>query len=209
MEGYQAQARERSHPPYQRPASRSSTSTRMTSQSANSSASHISSSPQLQSAYAAHRHHYASAKLSSSPRPSSRAMPTPQLSREGSTESARQTPVSSFLQERLQKERQAESQKYTASTPRSNSDMSTSCELGSSQKSPVKQCGDGNRPQSSCGDPTQKKGGLALKEMEQVGSPPPLTVVYNLLTFFRSFPVFTSKTLTLNWNYITVESGRR
>ena len=165
MDGYQSH-RERSRPPYTRTASRSSTSTRMTSQSANSSTSHISSSPQLHSAHLVHRHHQAShAKPPSSPRPACSG-PTlqPQLSRDVSLESARRTPVSSFLQERLQKERQA----GAASTPASTSDLAASLELGQSQKSPIKQAmTDANRPQSSSSDPAQRKG-LALKEMEQV-----------------------------------------
>lgn len=168
MDGYQAH-RERSRPPYVRTASRSSTSTRMTSQSASSSTSHtshISSSPQLHSAHLVHRYHQAShVKPPSSPRPACSG-PTlhPQLSRDGSIESARRTPVSAFLQERLQKERQA----GAASTPASTSDLAASLELGQSHKSPIKHAvTDANRPQSSSSDPAQRKG-LALKEMEQV-----------------------------------------
>jgi hypothetical protein len=86
-------------------------------------------------------------------------------------ESARQTPVSSFLQERLQKERHAESQKHAAAsmTPRSTSDMNAAFALSTGpHKSPSKAGAlEPNRPQSSSGPESQRKG-LALKEMEQV-----------------------------------------
>lgn len=192
MEGQQSLARDKSRPPFPRTASRSSTATRMTNQSNNSTTSHASSSPQLHNAHPVHRHHHDACRKPSSPAPSSRH----QLSREASTESARQTPVSSFLQERLQKERQAESHKLAGSSSRTGSDMSASVELGSAnQKSPVKNAGlDMHRPQSSNGvDPSQKKG-FALKEMEQVSS-----MSYrpcHMLMDRRWFPDYTNRTST-------------
>lgn len=171
MEIQQLSTREKPQPPYQRTVSRSSTSTRMTSQSGNSSTSHLSSSPQLHPAHPVHRYHHAScSKPPASPKLNTKV--APRLSRTGSIESGRQTPVSAFLQERLEKERQAEGQKHAASIsalPRSYSDMSASLELGSvGQRSPTKSIGpDTARPQTTTGTDPKKKG-LALKEMEQV-----------------------------------------
>lgn len=172
MEGQHTLSREKSRPPYNRTASRSSTaSNRVISQSANSSTSHTSTSPQLHNAHPAHRFHHASCSQPTlSPKQSAR--PTPQLSREGSVESTRQTPVSSFLQEKLQKERRAESQKHGSSVASgANSDASASVDLGSvaQQQSPVRNNHlDVDRPQSTAGADASQKKGLALKEMEQV-----------------------------------------
>jgi hypothetical protein len=166
MEGQQSLARDKSRPCYPRTTSRSSTATRMTEQSNASGASQRSASPQLRNAHL-HRHNHDACRKPSSPAPSSRH----QLSRETSTESARRTPVSSFLQEKLQKERQAESHKLASSSSRTGSDMSASVELGTAaQRSPGKNTGvDLHRPQSSSGvDPSHNGKGFALKEMEQV-----------------------------------------
>lgn len=166
MEGSRIQSREKSQAPYPRTASRSSTSTghsRVMSQSANSSSSLITSSPKLSHAHTAHRYHHASCAKTSSPRPSSR----PQLSREGSVELTSSTPVSSFLQERLHNQRQAEAQRSYAS--RSHGDTSSPIDLGSSAlRSPSKTgSSDTNRPQSSNGQ-EQTSNGHGLKEMEKV-----------------------------------------
>lgn len=113
-----------------------------------------------------HRFHNAS---SGSPRPSSRA--TPQLSREASGELARPPIMSSFLQEKLQKERRAESDKLGSSTSsRHNFDMSASVDLGRAahDKSFRASDFDQQRPQSSAGMESPKKKGLGVKEMEQV-----------------------------------------
>ena len=88
-------------------------------------------------------------------------------------ETARQTPVSSFLQERLQKERRAESQKMASSVASgANSDLSGSVELGSAtQQSPSKSvAAELDQPTSAAGAEGSQKKGLALKEMEQVCS---------------------------------------
>src|SRR5262245_75051 len=94
---------ERPRPPsHLRASSRSSTSTtstRMTPQNANNSSSQKSGSPQLP-AHQAHRFHHASGKPSGGQR-------TPQISREGSSES-RHSAASTYLQEKLQRERKTD-----------------------------------------------------------------------------------------------------
>lgn len=168
MESSHNLPREKSRPPYPRTASRSSTSTghsRVMSQSANSSSSLITSSPKLSNAHTTHRYHHANcSKPTPSPRPLSR--PTPQLSREGSVELG--NPVSSFLQERLQSQRQAEA--YRSSASRSHGDTGSPIDLSASvQKSPSKAGGsDANRPQSSNGSEQTGGKGPGLKEMEKV-----------------------------------------
>ncbi|KAF7562167.1 hypothetical protein G7046_g1973 [Stylonectria norvegica] len=173
MEGYSTQPHERTRPPHPRTASRSSNSTsntRTTSQSANSSTSQIAQSPQQANVHTSHRYHHATcARPTSSPR-TPRA--TPRLSREASIESARQTAVSSFLQEKLQKERKAEIDKVAALS-RTNTDMSASVELGrvsqSHHSSPTKGGeSDSRRPQSNGGSQGTKRKGLGVNEMEQV-----------------------------------------
>ena len=154
------QSYERPRPPYARTASRSSTSTtntRMTTQSASSSTSQIVS-PQLNTSHSTHRFHHASCAKPTTPRA------TPRLSREASIESTRQTAVSSFLQERLQRERRAESEKL-ASMSRVTLDNSSSTDLRASHNSPTKNSESERRPQSSTGS---EKRGLGVKDMEQV-----------------------------------------
>jgi hypothetical protein len=101
--------------------------------------------------------------------------PTPPLSRQESIESTRQPALSSFLQEKLQRERKAECEKLNqsqTSLPRSNPDMSASLDIGRAPGSPFKPNPEGNRPQSSAGTDQGKKKGLGVKEMEKVcGSP--------------------------------------
>ncbi|QPG98423.1 hypothetical protein C2857_007594 [Epichloe festucae Fl1] len=157
---------------YPRPQSRSSTHTsasRMTSVSANSSSSQIAASPQLFQSHSTHRYHHNQCSTSS-PRPTSG--PTPPLSRQESTESARQPTVSSFLLEKLQRERRAEIEKSNqsqSSLPRSNPDMNGSAELGRAPSSPMKtSASEANRPSSSAGHENGKKKGHGVKEMEQV-----------------------------------------
>lgn len=151
---------ERSRPPYPRTASRSSnstTSTRMASQSANSSTSQIALS-QMPSSHSTHRFHHATCVKPSTPR-------TPRLSREASIESTRQVAVSSFLQEKLQKERKAESEKMSVFS-RSTTDMSMSSDVARGHHSPTKGGDSERRPVSSQG--SEKKKGLGVKDMEQV-----------------------------------------
>ncbi|KHN94237.1 uncharacterized protein MAM_07873 [Metarhizium album ARSEF 1941] len=99
--------------------------------------------------------------------------PTPPLCRQESIESTRQVAHSSFLQEKLQKERRAESDKFNqsqSSLARSNPDMSLSADLGRAPNSPLKTSTEGTRPQSSAGVVQGKKKGLGVKEMEKVVS---------------------------------------
>ncbi|KAI5457437.1 hypothetical protein BGZ63DRAFT_78458 [Mariannaea sp. PMI_226] len=164
MDPSQAYAYERPRPSYPRTASRSSTSTtntRTTSQSAGSSTSQIDSQ---MTGHPAHRFHHAPCKGVSTPRTTT-PRATPRLSREASSESNRQTAVSSFLQERLQKERQVESEK--AGQWARSSEMNSSSDLSrTSHGSPTKG-GDVRRPQSTAGTEGKKKG-LGVKDMEQV-----------------------------------------
>jgi hypothetical protein len=97
---------------------------------------------------------------------------TPRLTRESSSESTRQPVVSSFLQERLQKERQAESEK-ASSWSRANTEANSSGEFGQvSHGSPTKRReSDLHRPQSAAGSEASKKKGLGVKDMEQVRLP--------------------------------------
>src|SRR4051812_37984912 len=90
-------------PPFARAASRSSTSstkTRSTHISSQTSFTRLPPSPQHSATHPTHRFHHSACGRDSSERPRS------QLSREASEDSRQSTPpVSSFLQERLQKER--------------------------------------------------------------------------------------------------------
>ncbi|KAG6007044.1 hypothetical protein E4U21_006404 [Claviceps maximensis] len=100
--------------------------------------------------------------------------PTASLSRRGSIDSARQSTVSSFLQEKLQRERKAEIDKFSqsqSSLPRLNQDinMHASAELGRGPGSPLKpSVPEVNRPSSSAGYELGRKKGHGVKEMEQV-----------------------------------------
>lgn len=74
--------------------------------------------------------------------------------------------VSSFLQERLQRERKVESER--SSSRMSNDPMSASLDLRAIQSSPARSgTSDSRRPRSSGGADLAKKKGLGLKEMEQ------------------------------------------
>ncbi len=173
----QTQSRERSRgpPSYPRAPSRSSTSTtntRATPQSTNSSSSHLANSPQLSGAQS-HRYHHGSNPKPGTPRPA-----PPMLSRETSSESRHSVATSSYLHEKLQRERKVEGERSAAaaaSVSRMASDLSTSLELRASQSSPVRSStSDSRRPRSSGGDGTKageltKKKGMGVKEMEQVG----------------------------------------
>lgn len=75
--------------------------------------------------------------------------------------------MSSFLQEKLQRERRFESER---SSSRMSNDMSASVDLKVVHSSPARSTtAEGKRPRSSGGNAEQtKKKGLGLKEMEQV-----------------------------------------
>ncbi|PHH90323.1 hypothetical protein CDD83_3959 [Cordyceps sp. RAO-2017] len=92
--------------------------------------------------------------------------------RQDSPEALRQPALSSFLQEKLQRERRAESEKLAYSTSLSRTDMTASVDIGhSAQTSPFKvPDAVGCRPRSSAGTDNLKKKGLGVKEMEQVVS---------------------------------------
>lgn len=99
--------------------------------------------------------------------------PTPQLSREASGELQRQAPVSTFLHERLQSQRQAESERFGSSVSSQNNFASSmSMDMSrSNTRSPFKPSDTDARPQSSAGhEGGGKKRGMAVKEMEQVVS---------------------------------------
>lgn len=153
--------------PFPRAASRSSTSstkTRTTHLSSNGSFSHLPPSPQQSATRSSHRFHHS--VCSSSERPRS------QLSREASEDSRQSLPpVSSFLQERLQRERKVESER--SSSRLSNETMNASFNHRTAQSSPARSgASDSRRPRSSGGaEPVKKKQGLGVKEMEQVRFP--------------------------------------
>jgi hypothetical protein len=166
MEGVSTQnlSRERSRgTSHTRALSRSSTSTtatRMTSQSNSSSNSRPAVSPQLATVHPAHRFHHSTCS-----RPASNQRTPSMLTRESSTES-RQTTASSYLQEKLQRERKAEVEK--ASLTRTNTDMSGSADSRAFHSSPVRSTtSDGRRPRSSGGDAVKKKR-MGVKETEEV-----------------------------------------
>lgn len=161
----QSRDREMPHPSpsFTRTASRSSTSTsatRVTPRSANSSTSHLVSSPRPSSGHPSHRFHHASCAQPTTSRPAS------VLSRELGSDSGRQSAASSYLQEKLQKRReQAERLAAIQSTPV----MTSSMEIPHrNQGSPLKGGSvDGHRPRSSGNGDSAKKG-MGLKEMEAV-----------------------------------------
>jgi hypothetical protein len=94
------------------------------------------------------------------------------LSRESSGETTRQTAQSSFLQEKLDRERKAESEKMAQAASQAKMNMDMAASEGSSrasQKSPFTPTeAEWSRPRSSNGPDGAKNKPLALKEMEQV-----------------------------------------
>ncbi|KAK4207010.1 hypothetical protein QBC37DRAFT_299640 [Rhypophila decipiens] len=160
MDGYTSQVHPNDRPrppPCPRAASRSSTSSTRTRLSNNSS---TTSSQPVSSIYAQRLTQSRPVRTPTSDRPRS------QLSREA-PDDPRPTmaaPMSTFLQERLERERRVESER---SSSRASDRMSGSGELRLGQNSPTKSSSSGP-PQSSNGlDPANKKKGLGLKEMEQ------------------------------------------
>ncbi|KAG5977408.1 hypothetical protein E4U55_006835 [Claviceps digitariae] len=172
MDGTQSQARLRQHPRAPSQSSTHTSASRMTSVSAHSSSSQIAASPQMSQSHplpAAHRYSHGQCSTGS-PRPMSR--PTPSLSRQDSIDSARQSIASTFLQEKLQRERKAELEKLSqsqSSLSRLNPDMNVSIDLGRGPGSPLKtSLSEVKRPSSSAGYETGRKKGHGVKEMEQV-----------------------------------------
>ena len=167
-----AQPKDRSRPrQFARPGSKSSmssTKSRINPQSANSSTSHLASSPQSSTPSHSHRYHHS--LCTNHKRGSGSERTRSLLSREASEELDQNLPaVSSFLQERLQRERKAESGRSTSRT--SNDAMSASLDLRAIQSSPIRAATfDYARPRSSEGDgePAKKKDGMGLKDVEQV-----------------------------------------
>ncbi|UNI16044.1 hypothetical protein JDV02_002520 [Purpureocillium takamizusanense] len=178
MEGpnsYQ-QPRRASRPSYPRAPSRptSASNSRLTaSHSVGSSISHVAvgGPPPTHAQPAPRLHHTHNLKQSSlSPRPSSsRGVAHP--SRQETPDSARHRAMSSFLQEKLQRER-AENERISFSASLSRTDMSASVDVSRAvYNSPFRppQESEGGRPQSSAGVEPRRKG-LGVKEMEQVVS---------------------------------------
>ncbi|UKZ52630.1 hypothetical protein TrVGV298_006411 [Trichoderma virens] len=158
--------------------------TRASSRASNRSATHrmvrspapqLAPSPQLSADHPTHRYHHSPCPPSVlSPRSTPTPRHTPQLPREGSVESPRSRAVSTFLQEKLQRERRAESDKMSQSSmSRVNDDLGASVELGrvsSPRRRSVAASSDGSRPKSSSGGGIElaKKPGLGVKDMEHV-----------------------------------------
>lgn len=186
---------ERSRPPaLARAASRSSTSsskTRTTHLSSNSSFTRLPPSPQHSAGRPPHRFHNSACGSGSSERPRT------QLSREASEDSRPSLPpMSNFLQERLQRERNVESER--SSSRLSNETMNLSYDHRTAHSSPVRNgSSDSRRPRSSGGAEPVKKKGLGVKEMEQASIPGGRIVVAraNFLDH-RLFRLYTSRTLT-------------
>ncbi|KAL6882333.1 hypothetical protein HDV57DRAFT_55838 [Trichoderma longibrachiatum] len=154
-----------------RTSNRSSSHARTTSQGVRSPPPHFAA-PQF-SDHPTHRfHHTPCNKPLLSPRSTPRNTPPP--IREGSVEPTRTQAVSSFLQEKLQRERRAESDKLSQSPlSRVNEDLGASVELGrvsSPRRRSVAASSDGSRPKSSGGSGIElvKKPGLGVKDMEHV-----------------------------------------
>ncbi|OAA78025.1 hypothetical protein LEL_04848 [Akanthomyces lecanii RCEF 1005] len=169
MDSSTSQSGQRPRPPYPRAPSRASTIGSNTRSVSSSNTSHMQPASPAQS-FAQPQRFYTTT-TAASPRSSSRA--TPQLSREASGELARPPTMSTFLQEKLQKERRAESEKLGSSTSsRHNLDMSASVDLGrvATDRSFRSSDHEPQRPQSSAGMESAKKKGLGVKEMEQVVS---------------------------------------
>ncbi|KAL7944105.1 hypothetical protein V8C42DRAFT_96360 [Trichoderma barbatum] len=158
-----------------RASNRSVTHARMASQGVRSPVPLLAPSPQPSLDHPAHRYHHSPYNPPAvlSPRATPRQH-TPQLSREDSVESPRTHAVSTFLQEKLQRERRAENDKLSqGSLSRVNEDLGASVDLGrvsSPRRRSVAASSDGSRPKSSSGGGIElaKKPGLGVKDMEHV-----------------------------------------
>lgn len=160
----------RLRPQYQRAPSRGSIATvASNTRSVSSSASQPPASPSRSATSQPSYRHY---HITSGTSPKGSMRPTPQLSRETSLELQKQAPVSTFLYERLQSQRQAESERFGSSVSSQNNFASSmSMDMSrSNTRSPFKPNDAEGRPQSSAGHEGGKKRGMAVKEMEQVVS---------------------------------------
>lgn len=190
--------------------SNSTASTRATSHSTTNS-SFTTSSPKLSSATLASQR----PGLSTGQRKPPPSHLSSQLMREAGYD-ARQSPVSSYLQEKLLKERKVELDNKSISSGRMSNDPRNTLEYRAVQSSPIrKDVSDTHRPQSSGGaDPTTKKKGMGLKEIEQVcGARSTLLTVGNQVILTkgdnRRYLLFTSRTSTSSWSSTTDVSARR
>ncbi|KAL7787149.1 hypothetical protein V8C37DRAFT_418996 [Trichoderma ceciliae] len=149
-------------------------SSRMASHGVRSPGPQLAPSPQLSTDHPTHRYHHSTCNR---PVLSPRSTPrhTPQLSREGSLESTHTQAVSTFLQEKLQRERRAESDKLSQSSlSRVNEDIGAPVgisRVNSPRRRSVAASSDGSRPKSSGGPEPAKKPGLGVKDMEHVRHP--------------------------------------
>ncbi|RCI17192.1 hypothetical protein L249_1846 [Ophiocordyceps polyrhachis-furcata BCC 54312] len=100
------------------------------------------------------------------PHVSPRAMTCPSM--HDGPDALRQPALSAFLQEKLQRERRAESEKLTSSPSQSRAEMSASVDMGRFYHNAHDAAA--GRPRSSAGLELPKKKGMGLKEMEQVMS---------------------------------------
>ncbi|KAM0246504.1 hypothetical protein ACHAQJ_010186 [Trichoderma viride] len=175
MDSSNSRAFQKASSQYPRASSRTSnrSSSRMASHGVRSPAPgpQLAPSPQLSTDHPTHRFHHSPCNP---PVMSPRSTPrhTPQLSREGSLESTRTQAVSTFLQEKLQRERRVESDKLSQSSlSRVNEDLGAPVSISrvnSPRRRSVAASSDGSRPKSSGGTEPAKKPGLGVKDMEHV-----------------------------------------
>ncbi|KAI1269669.1 hypothetical protein F5Y18DRAFT_106634 [Xylariaceae sp. FL1019] len=160
-------ARER---PYRRVPSRASTTstinTQMTTKSASSSSSHPRTTTPSNAPHKHKYHHCQSEKDVMVMRSPSRLTSRPSYERQ------RMTPVSSLLQEKLQQERQAESERLAS---RSNADLSASTGDLGDRDTQFRQSGRymttvERRPSLSHDDSTSSQNGMGAKQMEKAMS---------------------------------------
>lgn len=174
---------------------------------ANSSLSQAPGSPGLFQSQHSHRLYHATCERPSSTTPRTAAR-MPRLTREASSESTRQKVVSSFLQEKLQQSRQAESDR-SSTWSRANTDVNSSGEFSRSLNSPIKIMEtEGHRPQSAAGNEAPKKKGLGVKDMEQV-SWSYFSPYSSGLTKNRSYPRSTNRILTSSWSCTIAENDKQ
>ncbi|KAG6256240.1 hypothetical protein E4U23_002555 [Claviceps purpurea] len=169
MSGTQSQTRPRQQ--YPRAPSRSSIHTsasRRASVTPSSPSSPIATPPQLSHSHSCSTHRHSHGQ-SSTDYPRTMSRPTSSPPRRDSIESSS---VSTFLQEKLERERKVELEKQAqlqSSLSRPSPDINAPAELGRALGSPLKASPSvGNRPASSAGYENVGKKGHGVKEMEQV-----------------------------------------